>query len=302
MYQTGEIDVARIGGFDVLDLRESGDPLINELVSSRDTLIGRYIGFNVNVPPLDDVQFRRALAHAVDREFILKQIFGVLAVPAQTILPPWFPGFDPGPAQLEFNPELARALLQESAYADPATRPAIVLTSAGSGALTQALEIVGGMWSDILEVKVDIEIVERATFLERLRAQDLPAFITRWGAAYPDPHDTLDLYFHSAGALNNTGYINPKVDELLEAARVEYQDPVHRIELYQEAHRLIANDVPWLPLLFFVRGYRLVKPYVRGYEHTPGVPRLGRVRIEQPAAAAPAPAATAARVVDIANY
>ena len=265
MYQAGEIDVARIGGFNILALPESGDPLASELVIGPEQLVGRYIGFNVNVPPLDDVQFRRALAHALDREFIVKEIFGTLIVPAHAILPPWFLGFDPGPAQLEFNPELARRLLRESAYADPATRPAIVMTSSG-GRVTQDLEMVAGMWSDILGVKVDIELIERATLMERIGAGDLPAFVTRWASAYPDPHATLDLYFHSAGTFNNAGYFNPTVDELLELARVEHQDPVHRMELYQEAHRLIVNDVPWLPLWFFRQTYALVKPYPESTE------------------------------------
>ena len=286
MYETGEIDVARIGGFDVFDLRESGHPLINELTSGPAGLGVFYIGFNVAAPPFDDVQFRRALAHAVDRELINRELLRGVFPPAHNILPPLFPGVFSDPEGVAYDPELAMRLLEESAYADPATRPPVVVSSSGGAIRTDILSLIAEMWRQNLGVEVEIEIFERAGFFERLNAQDLRAFYTVWSPAYPDPHAVLDLFFHSASGLNNTGYINPKVDELLEAARVE-QDPEVRKVLYREAHHIIVNDVPWLPLWFFGKSSALVKPYVKGYELTPfGVRRLSRVRIERPAAAA----------------
>ena len=82
-----------------------------------------YIGFNLSEPPFDDVNFRRALAHAIDKETIALRVLLELVVPATGILPPDFPGYNPAVQAPGFDPVKAQELMAQSKYAD-ALRPA----------------------------------------------------------------------------------------------------------------------------------------------------------------------------------
>src|SRR5262249_60888862 len=69
---------------------------------------------------------------------------------------------------------------------------------------------------------------------------------TRW-AQRADPHGLLSILFHSKGFQNSTGYVNPRVDELLDRAAAIYE-PERRKPLYHEAERLIVGDVSYVYL------------------------------------------------------
>jgi oligopeptide transport system substrate-binding protein len=100
-----------------------------------------------------------------------------------------------------------------------------------------------------------------------------------WIMDYPDPEDIVDLLFHSTSRQNNTGYSNPQVDSLVTQARTE-QDQTKRLQLYQEAERIIIQDAPWAPL-FFGRTHMVVKSNVKGLDPLPIViPYLRHVTVD----------------------
>ncbi len=105
-------------------------------------------------------------------------------------------------------------------------------------------------------------------------------FSLGWIADYPDPQNFLEIKLHSKSPDNETKYSNPKVDELLDSARSESDQP-KRIGDYQEAEKLIVDDAPWVPL-FYGQDSVLVKPYVKNFVNAPFViPRMRYVTIER---------------------
>ena len=78
----------------------------------------------------------------------------------------------------------------------------------------------------------------------------------------------MDILFHSESENNHGLYSSQEADILLQDARIE-TDLVKRIDLYQEAERIIVNDAAWVPLWFAGERHVLIKPYVKGYELTP---------------------------------
>ena len=191
-----------------------------------------YIGFNTSMPPFDDVKFRLALNHAIDKELIAKEVLSDLVVPAYGILPPGFPAYNPGIQGLRFDPTLAKQLLAESRYAQPDARPPIVISVPGTGGnIGLDLEVILEMWRQVLDVEVEIQQQEWATYLRDLNRSRFQAFAgIGWEADYPDPQDFLDILFHSESSINHGDYSNPAVDSILEEARVE-QDVIRRTAL-----------------------------------------------------------------------
>ena len=178
---------------------------------------------------------------------------------------------------------MAQELLAESKYADPDSRPRIVITVPGRGGnIGLDLEVILEMWRQTLGVEVEIQQVEWATFLGDLNRKRFQAFAgLAWQADYPDPQNFLDILFHSESETNHGGYSNPKVDALLEEARVEL-DPGNRIRLYNEAEEIIVNDAAWIPLWYTGDRNLLIKPYIKGYALTPmTVPKLRHVYIDR---------------------
>ena len=281
MYENDEIDITGVGLFDLDRVLDPNEPLNKELVIAPPGFSIAYVGFNISRPPFDDAKFRQALNHAVDKHLISREVLSELVVPAYGILPPNFPGYNANLKGLEFDPELAAKLLSESIYADPATRPRIVITVPGTGGVIGLdLEVIIAMWEETLGVKVEIQQVEWATYLDDLDAKKLQAYAgLGWQADYPDPQDFLDILFHTDSSINHGEYSNAVVDKILEDARTE-PDIAARIDLYQRAEQLVVNDAAWVPLWYDGEQYALIKPFVEGYVITPmTVPRLAQVVI-----------------------
>ena len=278
-FQNKELDVAGISVNDMDSVRDKNNPL-NKLYRVDSSFSISYIAMNVKAPPLDDVNVRRALGLAMDRQKITNVTFNRMVAAATGILPPELPGFTPTDKSLKFNPEEAKKALAASSYAGKPL-PIIELTEVGAGAEgridTQAY-IEG--WKQILGIEVRIRQTDQATFYADVDAGKLQMFNSGWIMDYPDPENVLDLKFYSKSQLNDSSYANPKVDRALEEARTE-RDPEKRIRLYQQAEIDIVNDAVWLPL-YFAQSHSVVSAAVKGWFEPPMViPRLRFVTVER---------------------
>ena len=278
MYENDEIHITGVGMLDLERIKDPADPLNSQLVTASPSFSISYIGFNVTQPPFDDVLFRQALNHAIDKELIAKEVLADLVVPAYGILPPGFPGYNDSLEGLRFDPVLAKKLLSESNYFDIENRPRIVVTIPGTGGTPNLdLEVIINMWFENLGVEVEIQQVEWATYLQDLDKRKFQAYAgLGWQADYPDPEDFLDILFYSDSDNNHGAYNNPEVDGLLEKARVgDVQD---RLNIYENVEEMIVNDAPWVPLWFGSDRYLLIKPYVKGYTIPPmTVPKMRHI-------------------------
>ena len=281
MYENDEIDITGVGLFDLERVLDPNEPLNKDLVIAPPGFSISYIGFNTTMPPFDDLKFRQALNHAIDKKMIAKDVLSDLVVPAYRILPPGFPGRSEGVDGLEYDENLAKKLFEESKYSDLSSMPRITVTVPGTGGtLGLDLEVILEMWKQTLGIEVEIQQVEWATFLEELDREALQVYAgLGWEADYPDPQDFLDILFHSESSQNHGQHSNIQLDNILEKARIE-QDVSKRIALYRDAEQIIVDQAYWVPLWFTGEQYALVKPRVIGYELTPmTVPKLSKLKI-----------------------
>jgi oligopeptide transport system substrate-binding protein len=295
MYENDEIDITGVSLFDLNRVLDPSDDLNSQLVVAPPDFNISYIGFNTTMPPFDDLNFRKALNHAVDKDLIASEVLSDLVVSAYGILPPGFPAYNSEIQGLRYDPELAKQLLADSrpttpamekecgctTYADPETRPRIVVNVPGSGGtIGLDLEVVIEMWRQVLGVEVEIQQTEWATYLEDLNNEKFQTFAgLGWEADYPDPQDFLDILFHTESSINHGGYSNAEVDRILEDARVE-PDATRRVDLYRQAEVMIVEDAAWVPLWYRGERHVLIKPYINDYRLTPMIiPKLRQVSI-----------------------
>jgi oligopeptide transport system substrate-binding protein len=267
MYENDEIDITGVGLADLERVQDPTEELNKDLVEVPPDFAVSYVGFNINEAPFDDVYFRQALNHAVDKQLIADQVFSNLVKPAYAIIPPGFPGYSPDIQGLEFDADLAKDLLAQSKYADPESRPRIVLTVPGTGGSPGlTTEVVADMWRQTLGIEIEIQQVEWATYIQDLHRGRLQAWSgLSWQADYPDPQTFIDVLFRSSSAINYGGYANHDVDEYVLAAQTE-QDATKRVQYYNDAEQIIVAEAAWLPLWWGVDSKALIKPWVNDYQ------------------------------------
>ena len=274
-YESGEVDVAFPSLEEVEEIITSASPLAKEL-QEKAQLSVFYVGFVTTRPPFDNPEVRRVFLLATDRQRLLKEVYGDLVALAQGFLPPGLPGYNPQLTPLPYDPAEARRIL-ESIYGT-GQLPPIIFTAIGYSAPPPEVQALVEMWRENLGIRVQVRLVDPASYFALLEAQLDNLFEYGWVADYPDPENFLDILFHSGSFNNSGGYHSEEVDQLLEKARVE-PDLQARLQLYQKVEETLRKDVAAIPL-HFGKAYFLVNSRVKGFALSPqGLMNLWQVSL-----------------------
>jgi peptide/nickel transport system substrate-binding protein len=245
--ESGEADVVFVVLWSDADfLREKGI----ELVASPPGLSTSLIQNN-NKPPTDELAVRKAIAHAVDFDAILKAAFNGQGLVNRTGLLPHSWGYcqeaeDMAP---KYDPELAAQILEEAGWVDtdgdavrdrdgePLTIYFIVPPWDADPLIG---EIVIGQLARV-GIHTTTETVEAQTLFAKLLEGDYG--MSHWGLMPRtlDPHEIYH-FFHSEDTGNRFQYANPEVDALIEEA-VQTADQNVRAELYCEIQKKLIEDM-----------------------------------------------------------
>jgi ABC-type oligopeptide transport system substrate-binding subunit/class 3 adenylate cyclase len=218
-----------------------------------------YIAFDHTDPVLSNVDVRRALAHAIDREALDRAVADNLVVARGGIVPPALQGHTPDIVP-SFDPDEARRCLERSGVGD------VRLEIGGyKNWVHRFLETVTDVWRDVLGIESELKpwTIEQAMAARRMT--DLAKiYVTGWLPGYADPEYYLRLLFHSDSRTNEGGFSHPPFDELIERARQERSDR-ERLELFHEADRMAVTErIAVIPLVYG-RSMAFVKPWVHGW-------------------------------------
>jgi len=219
-----------------------------------------YLQFDVSRPPFDDIRMRRAFIFATDRIALVKAVRPDCFPATGGFVPPGMPGHLPG-IGLPYDPGQARQLLIEAGYPGGKGFPVVeCLTLPDRVDVGENLQ---AQWSQNLGVNVKWEMMERRAFLDRLGKQAPHLFILGWRADYPDPDDFLRVHI---GDDQRQTWKNKDYDNLVRQAQRSL-DQRDRLELYEEAERILAEEAPIMPI-FHNSTRLLVKPWVTRFPTT----------------------------------
>lgn len=242
---------------------KAGDPRYQYV--RRPTFSLRFYGLNTRVKPFGDVRVRQAVAHALDREPVLQEIFLGRHQAARGVLPPGMPGYNPELRVLAYNRSRARELLKQAGFSEGRGLPTIGIWSNAKGERVEKEMAV--VRRQLGEVGIASEVhyeTDWPTFLRQLTEGRLPVFVLAWHADLPDPDNFLFKLFYSKSPRNFTGFSNPVVDDLLLRAR-QQTEPSRRIDLYRRAEQIIVDEAPIVPVWHYTYE-RLFQSYVRNVE------------------------------------
>ncbi len=195
---------------------------------------------NTALPPFDDVRVRRAVAHAIDKDFIIEQFRSGLTTPADGPLNPasrWYtennyPEFDPAAAQAlvdEYEAEVGPIEFEVSVQPDPSIR-----------------EVVDVMLSFLSDVGIDGEAREiGAGQSAALAIQDDFQAFSWFQFGTPDPDGLYSFFHSSSGLLNWSNLVSADIDAGLDAGRVS-DDPEARLAGYAQFLAALGDEVPMI--------------------------------------------------------
>jgi ABC-type oligopeptide transport system substrate-binding subunit/tetratricopeptide (TPR) repeat protein len=239
-----------------------------------------HLVFRAERPPFDDVRVRRAFVHAVDREALVREAWGGQYLPATGgFVPPGMPGHSTG-IGLAYDPERARRLLAQADYPAGQGFPKITWLYSGGLADEPVVPFLRRAWRENLGLNLEAQSLEWGVFMERLGRDPAHLTLIAWLADYPDPDALLRVLLHSTEGINPPRWHNARFDALVEeAARVA--DQTRRMELYQEADRILVAEEAVIMPLSYAQGRILVKPWVTIPRVPPVLMRLKHIVLQR---------------------
>src|SRR5215813_660343 len=205
-----------------------------------------HLGINMQDPILKDRRIRQALAYAIDRDSIIRNVLRGQAFPARSVLPPSQWAYEPNVADYKYDPDRAKRLLAEAGKSSLKlslkTSPVSVSRKIGE-AIQEQLRRVG--------VEIELQSLERQKLTQDMTEGNFQLYLNILVGGNQNP-DIFRLVY-SSGAIppngqNRSRYVNPQVDKLLEEARTATRE--RSKEMFSQVQKILAEDLPQIYLWY----------------------------------------------------
>ncbi|MGX1262895.1 peptide/nickel transport system substrate-binding protein [Rossellomorea marisflavi] len=217
------------------------EALKNVNVSKEEGTPVSYLGFNMSKEPMNNPEFRQAVAYALDRASYVKKMNG-LGVEGNSLIGPKVFGYDASAddAGYAYDPEKAKEMVEKNDFGSKALT---ILTPNRDNYMLMA-EIAQSQLQEA-GFNVKIESMEWGTFLDTVRDGKYDITFLGWANSTSDGSELLYPNFHSdnIGSSNRVQYNNPDFDKLVDESRENIDEDV-RAKKLDEANKLIVKDAP----------------------------------------------------------
>ena len=274
-FQAGNIDVAEVPTSQIQDAIDTYGKTDDgyTIEPKKQVTLGAqpstyYITCNTQDSVMKDPNLRRAISLAINRQAICDTLFSGTRDPADNIVPPSIDGYEAGAwPYAKYDKDAATALLDQYYPADASGKRGLSLTLSYNldGSHKQIMESV---ISDLNAVGIDVtsSTKEWAAILTDYTNGDYQFGRLGWIADYPIMDNFLYPLFFTGNGDNHSQYSNADVDAGIEAARSTVDD-AERISKMQAVNKIIGEDCPVIPLMFYkltkVGGSNIKKAYIQ---------------------------------------
>jgi peptide/nickel transport system substrate-binding protein len=217
--------------------------------------------FNTSSAPLDNVRVRQAIAYAVDREGMIRDLLLGYGKIAHSILPEESWAYHAG-QKYSFDPGMAKKLLDEAGFKDPDgdgpqmrfAKPVVFRISGSSASAKNYAGVIQNYLKNV-GIPVSIETAEQNTLFDELRRGNFQISYGQWVGGNQDPIFFKDLFATSEiptetrAARNRSRYSNKELDALIAEALNTF-DREKAKGLYARIQDIVSRDVPVLPLWY----------------------------------------------------
>ena len=235
--QSGEIDfVQQTTGVFPQEDWESVAALPNVTAILEQPLTSQLAFFNTR--NVSDSRVRQAILYAIDRNLLVEGLLEGKGEVVDGFLTTYSPYYDASIVPAPYDPEKAKALLQEAGW-DSSKRLTFIV-NAGDTTFVQAASVIAAQLSEV-GVQIDIRTVDLASLLTYATEREFDLYAVQYTLAPVDPYP--DIQWLISGEDNNVGYKNATVDELL-AQVGSAKDIQSTKSIYSRIDAIMQQDVP----------------------------------------------------------
>lgn len=247
-----------------------------------DPILGTYyLNMNFEKAPFNDVNVRKALSLAIDREYIANTIMQGTYSPAYNFVGPSIDDSDGAGKFLEnsiaanggntyiskdykANLEEAKKALAEAGYPDGKGFPTITYSTNDSGYHKALAEYLQQAYKE-LGITMKIDIVDWSSFTPQRRAGDYEMARNGWVMDYNDASNMIELFYSTNG--NNDGHYSSKAfDAAMDKSKVA--DKTEHFKALHEAEKIMSEDYACIPVAYY-NDFWLQSPKLKGAWHSP---------------------------------
>jgi peptide/nickel transport system substrate-binding protein/oligopeptide transport system substrate-binding protein len=234
-----------------------------------------YLVMDTYNPPFNDLNVRKAFAHAVDRESIVKNVLTpIKGMPAYSFLMPGFPDSDKTGALKQYQMydcNMAKDYLAKAGYPGGKGFPKLEMWLRNEVPAWQAVfQAVAASIASCLNVQIDVSNKDYKVYMDALNSHKLQFGAVSYGMDYLDPSNMLGIWLSTG----RHAWKNEQFDKLVKEASSLTGDPAKRSQMFKDAEKILVDDVGgifidhrWFSTLFqpFVLGDFMRKPDKLGY-------------------------------------
>lgn len=229
-----------------------------------------YLFFDTKKPPFDNLKVRQAISHVIDRDSIIQQIIKPSqGTAAYSFLMPGFPASNTAGLKGIQNYDIAAAkqLMTDAGYPGGKGFPKVTLWLRNEAPVRQAMaQAIAASMKQNLGIDVEVSNKENKTFTDAMNAKptQIQFGMVSYGMDFLDPYNMLSVWL--TGGRHN--WNNAQFDDMVKKAASFTGDPAQRIQMFQDAEKLLVSDVGGV---FIYHRYQsdLYKPYLKGSELEP---------------------------------
>jgi peptide/nickel transport system substrate-binding protein/oligopeptide transport system substrate-binding protein len=262
-YMAGEVDFTPLNAGQIPFIEQR----MPEALRTNAIFATSYIAFDLESPPFDNPDVRRALYYAVDREELTNTVLRNLAIPAGSILPPSYPGHsDAVASQAVFDPERAREHLAAAGYPGGEGFPEVEIWYRDQGGYNGAisapmLQYLQAEFQEHLGITMNIRVMPIQDWSDALLNRENNLFLAPYEYDYIDPSNFYGIFYNGGRHHHHVA----EYDALVAQADA---NPVweERVALYEQAEQVLIDNGSIVPLVhpiqMFAVGERLSGPAV----------------------------------------
>ncbi len=235
--QSGEIDITQQTMSDIpQEDYESVEALDNVDVVYGSPVTNQSVFIQTkNVP---DVKVRQAMLYAIDRQQILEELLSGHGEIVDGFLSSASPFYDESLTPVSYDPEKAKALLEEAGWDGSQTIRFYV--NSGDSTFVNAASIIAAEWAAV-GIKAEIQTVDFATLMSVAGTEDYDVLAVQYTYAPVDPYP--DVAWLLGGEGSWTGYSDDTLNEALTKSQLT-SDPEETKELFSVVDKKVQEDVP----------------------------------------------------------
>ena len=273
MFQNGEIDILDCDDLDSSVVESTYKTTYADQIVSANRLATTYLIMNENDQYLSDVNVRKAVQLAIDRQSILDTVYSGDGALCDGIYPKGLIGYsEENQGWLTYDPDAAKKLLEDAGYAEGEIKMELASDSSASSSVSLVLQMVQ---ANLQAIGIDASIIsyDEASWLALRKSGEMNSFVATWTADFNDPDNFIYTFFGNAekSKIRSINYQDTETMERVEAARAITDEDERLAEYDALEKKIVEDDAAWVPLFgrthLFVVSDRVAKfvPHWAGY-------------------------------------